>query len=64
MIEDSENWANEINFKVFNLTKLCNIYYLLILLTSFGRGHAVALRYTPEGHGFDSQWCHWNFSFT
>jgi len=30
-------------------------------------GHAVvqlveALCYKPEGHGFDFQWCHWNFS--
>jgi hypothetical protein len=29
--------------------------------------HAVAqlveaLRYMPEGRGFDSQWCRWNFS--
>jgi len=23
-----------------------------------------ALRYNPECHGFDSQWCHWNFSLT
>jgi hypothetical protein len=23
-----------------------------------------ALRYKPEGRGFDSQWCHWNFSLT
>jgi hypothetical protein len=23
-----------------------------------------ALRYKPEGLGFDSQWCHWNFSLT
>jgi hypothetical protein len=23
-----------------------------------------ALRYKPEGHVFDSQWCHWNFSLT
>jgi hypothetical protein len=22
-----------------------------------------ALRYKPEGRGFDSRWCHWNFSF-
>ena len=22
----------------------------------------VALRYKPEGRGFDSRWCHWNFS--
>jgi hypothetical protein len=32
-------------------------------------GHAVgqlfeALRYKPEGRGFDSQWCHWIFSLT
>ena len=31
-------------------------------------GHAVAqlveaLRYKSEGRGFDSRWCHWNFSF-
>jgi hypothetical protein len=22
------------------------------------------LCYKPEGHGFDSRWCHWNFSLT
>jgi hypothetical protein len=22
-----------------------------------------ALHYKLEGHGFDSRWCHWNFSF-
>jgi len=32
-------------------------------------GHAVAqlveaLRYKPEGRGFDSWLCHWNFSLT
>jgi hypothetical protein len=32
-------------------------------------GHVVAqlveaLRYKPEGHRFDSRWCHWNFSLT
>jgi len=35
----------------------------------FITGHAVtqlveALRYKSEGHGFDSWWCHWNFSLT
>jgi hypothetical protein len=30
------------------------------------RGGAVvkALRYKPTGRGFDSRWCHWNFSVT
>jgi hypothetical protein len=23
-----------------------------------------ALPYKPEGRGFNSRWCHWNFSFT
>jgi hypothetical protein len=23
-----------------------------------------ALRYKPEGRGFDSQWCQWNISLT
>jgi len=32
-------------------------------------GHAVAqlveaLRYKAEGRGFNSRWCHWNFSMT
>jgi hypothetical protein len=32
-------------------------------------GHAVAQlvearRYNPEGRGFDSRWCYWNFSLT
>jgi len=32
-------------------------------------GHAMAqlveaLRYKPEGRGFDFRWCHWNFSLT
>ena len=32
-------------------------------------GHTVtqlfeALRYKPEGRGFDSRWCHWNFLLT
>jgi len=24
----------------------------------------MALHYKPEGQGFDSRWCHWNFSLT
>jgi len=33
------------------------------------KGYAVtqlveALRYKAEGRGFDSRWCHWNFSLT
>jgi hypothetical protein len=36
--------------------------YLFIV----ARGGVVvkALRYKPAGRGFDSRWCHWNFSVT
>jgi len=27
-------------------------------------GTREALRYKSEGRGFDSRWCHWNFSLT
>jgi hypothetical protein len=32
----------------------------------WARGGVVveALRYKPEGRGFDSLWCHWTFSLT
>jgi hypothetical protein len=53
-----------------------NFYFWLQMLLNFlhkgwggGRGHAVvqlveALRYKPEGRGFNSKLCHWNFSLT
>jgi NADH:ubiquinone oxidoreductase subunit 5 (subunit L)/multisubunit Na+/H+ antiporter MnhA subunit len=41
----------------------------LIISPNVIRGHVVvqlveALRYKSEGRGFDSRWCHWNFSLT
>ena len=41
----------------------------IMLFFSFIVDHAVAqlveaVRYKPEGRGFDSRWCHWNFSLT
>jgi len=45
------------------LRALCMYVFMYIV------GHAVvqlveALRYKPEGLGFDSRWCHCNFSLT
>ena len=39
---------------------------LLLLLLYGARGGVVvkALRYKPEGRGFDSRWFHWIFSVT
>jgi hypothetical protein len=44
-----------------------NIIIIIIIIAI--SGHAVAqlvesLRYKPEGRGFDSRWCHRNFSLT
>ena len=40
-----------------------------IILFIYNMGREVTqmvetLRYNPEGRGFDSRWCHWNFSLT
>jgi len=50
----------------FALLENASIYSQLY---TYIRGHAVAqlvkaLRYKPEGRGFDSRWCLWNFSLT
>jgi len=39
------------------------VTFLIILVFDKG-GRDGALRYKPEGRGFDSRWCHWNFSLT
>ena len=45
-----------------------SFYNILIQFKSCmgARGGVVvkALRYKPAGRGFDSRWCHWNFSVT
>jgi hypothetical protein len=40
--------------------------YILWLLNRFiiSLHFSGALLYKPEGRGFDSRWCHWNFSLT
>ena len=48
------------------LVIICEIFYHWL---SVPMGTAVAqlveaLRYKSEGRGFDSRWCHWNFSLT
>ena len=34
------------------------------VLYMFRTGPLSTLRYKPAGRGFDSRWCHWNFSVT
>jgi hypothetical protein len=41
--------------------------YLIGLYSNYYAAHGIvvkALRYKPAGRGFDSPWCHWNFSVT
>jgi hypothetical protein len=55
-------------FIVCTVFLYCFVYvYLFLFVLSVGtRGGIVvkALRYKPAGRGFDSRWCHWNFSVT
>jgi len=49
--------------------KICFTLLLILDQHTDQLGHAVAqlveaLRYKSEGRGFDSRWCHLNFSFT
>jgi hypothetical protein len=45
---------------------VCVCVYIYIYIYTGARGGVVvkALRYKPAGRGFDSRWCHWNFSVT
>ena len=50
-----------------SLISLTTYLYIRCYVPSSGaRGGVVvkALRYKPAGRGFDSRWCHWNFSVT
>ena len=39
--------------------------YLIVITHKAAMAQLVeALRYKSEGRGFDSRWCHWNFSLT
>ena len=48
-------------------TNVSSIYGKCLIHISVGARCGVvvkALRYKPAGRGFDSRWCHWNFSVT
>jgi len=44
-----------------SLEKMFSLLTLNLLITS---PQLKSLCYKPEGRGFDSWWCHWNFSST
>jgi len=43
---------------------LCYFIYLHFTFGSGGGRLVEAMRYKPEGRGFDPSWCHWNFLLT
>jgi hypothetical protein len=46
---------------------LIPLYFITLITDIFGARCGVmvkALRHKPAGRGFDSRWCHWNFSVT
>jgi hypothetical protein len=42
------------------VTQIITVYLLIGAVAQL----VEALRYKPEGRGFDSRWFHWNFSVT
>ena len=62
--------AGSCSINDFNILLLSSTFLMIIFQVVYlPRGHSVlqfveALRYKPDGHGFDSRWCHWNFSLT
>jgi hypothetical protein len=61
----------EHNFITYSNSYMFQLHGVIIRLDlrTYENKHAVAqlveaLRYKPEGRGFDSRWCHWNFSLT
>jgi len=41
-----------------------SVSYLTVCFVCAVTQAVEALRYKPEGSGFDSRWSHWDFSFT
>jgi hypothetical protein len=70
----SEVYSARYNSPIPNVRLLIEIIGSFMLLSEISRllttvGYAVAqlveaLRSEPEGRGFDSRWCHMNFSLT
>jgi hypothetical protein len=64
MLEERKDKLNQKKNRICNGLQVRFIGHTVITW-----GHAVALlvealRYKPERRGFDSRWCHWNFSLT
>jgi hypothetical protein len=67
-VGSTEPWGSVKAYQGFREDEVMfkKVHYILTKNTSGARGGVVvkALRYKPAGRGFDSRWCHWNFSVT
>ena len=63
-IWNEEKWSQQ--WKKFVSLLTGRVIYLMVQIEEGARGSLVvkAPRYKPAGRGFDSRWCHWNFSVT
>jgi hypothetical protein len=68
-INEGHSCQNDVQTLQLNWMWSKSISPIFILLLDWTSGHVVvqlaeALRCKPEGNGFDSRWCHWNFALT
>ena len=52
----------ECDFCSLHGTTYLKIIFIPVIYGARGGVVVKALRYKPAGRGFDSRWCHWNFS--
>ena len=59
-----ENINGRFKLEDLHVAKRGNIKIAIKEIGARGSLMVMALRYKPAGRGFDSRWCHWNFSVT
>ena len=57
-------WDEELGFHPTPMLSATSLQYLYSQPGTAVAQLVEALRYKSEGRGFDSRWCHWNFSLT
>jgi hypothetical protein len=59
-LRDNNNKATTLHLYNYSI----NLLHYLVKNGARGGVVVKALSYEPAGRGFDSRWCHWNFSVT
>ena len=61
---DTKNCFTKVHFVAYSISFYIYKYIYIYICGALGGEVVKALRYKPADHGFDSRWCHWNFSVT